>query len=127
MTEPKYDAIVDYRGKQTTIATIAKFYASKGLSPYKCGWTKSDLLRQIAEDLKELLIKDRLVYEVKGVSEAVEVLNELGYGMLTAGKRGLKPLAVSISKEAMKEQFSPPKADSKAFNEAMNLLEGEDK
>jgi len=126
MSKAKYDAIIEFRGNQTTLATLASFYESKGKGPWKNGWKKSDLIRQVMEDFKALLIREGLVKEVKSTERAVELLASLGYGLVTAGKRGQTMLAKSISKETIRQQFDPPKADENKKDDIMKMLEGEE-
>ena len=82
--QQKNDAMIQTRVKSTTLYTVARFFAQKGLTLQN----KSLVVRQALEEFETVLIKNGLAERVTDIIEAREGLAELGLGDLNTGGRG---------------------------------------
>lgn len=82
--QQKNDAMIQTRVKSTTLFTVARFFAQKGLTLQN----KSLVVRQALEEFETVLIRNGLAERVTDIIEAREGLAELGLGDLNTGGRG---------------------------------------
>ena len=68
------DAMIQTRVKSTTLATVARFFAVKGVMIVG----KSFLMRLVLEEFERMLIKNGLTERVTSLTDAREILTKLG-------------------------------------------------
>ena len=77
------DAMVQARVKSTTLATVARFFALKGVILQ----SKSFLMRLTLEEFERILIKDGLAERVTDIIDARTILSRLGLDNFNPGGR----------------------------------------
>jgi len=93
--QEKSDILVQTRLKSTSFATIARFFALKGL----VSMTKSSLLRLIVEEFEGVLIKNELTERITNIVDARRILAKLGLENLNPGGRGGKNYMEEMQRE----------------------------
>jgi len=78
------DTLVQARVMSTTLATVARFFATKGqMLP-----SKSFLIRMVLEEFEGILIKGGHTERVTSITDARRILEKLGLGELNPSGRG---------------------------------------
>lgn len=82
--QEKTDALIQARVMSTTLATVARFFTTKGqMLP-----SRSFLMRLVLEEFEGILIKGGHAERVTSITDAREILTRLGLGDLNPSGRG---------------------------------------
>lgn len=108
--QEKSDILVQTRLKSTSFATVARFFALKGLT----SMTKSSLLRLIVEEFESVLIKNELTERITNILDAREILAKLGLENLNTGGRGGRNYMEEMQREVYDwEGWDPTELESR--------------
>ena len=103
----KNTAVFEVRCDVRTLAGLALFYRKKGVDIR----SKSELGRNALEDFLTILIENELASEVENSSDALSLLESLGYGSVNRSGRGRRALLESLKVEAQVD--APPREEPK--------------
>ena len=105
MSLSKNTAVFEVRCDVRVLAGLAAFYSRKGVDVR----SKSELGRNALEDFLTTLVENELASEVESSSDALSLLESLGYGSVNRSGRGRRALLESLKVEGL--------ADSPAVEE----------
>ena len=93
--QEKTDALVQARVMSTTLATVARFFATRGqMLP-----SRSFLVRLVLEDFEGILIKGGHTERVASITDARAILTKLGLGELNPSGRGGRNYMEELQRE----------------------------
>ena len=101
----KNTAVFEVRCDVRVLAGLALFYRKRGVDIR----SKSELGRNALEDFLTILVENELASEVENSSDALSLLESLGYGSVNRSGRGRRALLESLKVEGL--------ADSPAVEE----------
>jgi len=84
--ETSNDVVVSARVKSRPLATVARFFHSKGMTRP----SKGMVIRVALEEYEKILIRNQLATPITDVVEAHRTLEGLGMGNLNPGRRGMQ-------------------------------------
>jgi len=113
-------AVIECRVDIRTLAELATFYKERDQTLH----SRSELGRQICEDLRGVLMANNLIKEIEFTDEALSVMVKLGYGNCNRSGRGRHSLEEALSRELeLPESVTKIKHLNKRLEEALNAME----
>lgn len=90
------DSIIQTRCDRRTVATIARYFQGKSLFPR----SHAELIRLALEELRIILIHNKLVEDVDSTQEAMTVLDGLGIGGFSPASRATRQLRDALIRDS---------------------------
>ena len=103
MSLSKNTAVFEVRCDVRVLAGLAAFYSRKGVDVR----SKSELGRNALEDFLTTLVENELASEVESSSDALSLLESLGYGSVNRSGRGRRALLESLKVEGLADGPAP--------------------
>ena len=119
MSLSKNTAVFEVRCDVRVLAGLAAFYSRKGVDVR----SKSELGRNALEDFLTTLVENELASEVESSSDALSLLESLGYGSVNRSGRGRRALLESLKVEGLADGPAPEETKVDATKDLIRRAE----
>ena len=115
----KNTAVFEVRCDVRVLAGLALFYRKRGVDIR----SKSELGRNALEDFLTILVENELASEVENSSDALSLLESLGYGSVNRSGRGRRALLESLKVEGLADGPAPEETKVDATKDLIRRAE----